>query len=105
MKCFIKNLKCFNQWLLHIVIGRYAFRSKDYPVYLYNLYGSEGHSPDRRAVHKMIESGGFWDASWKICFDAINKSACPLCNGTGRRVFPNCTPPIDEPCPACKERN
>ena len=31
-----------------------------------------------------------------------NKSACPLCDGSGRRVFPNCTPPIDEPCPACK---
>ena len=26
---------------------------------------------------------------------------CPLCNGTGRRKFPNCTPPIDEKCPAC----
>ena len=31
-------------------------------------------------------------------------TTCPLCNGTGRRVFKNCTPPIDEQCPACKER-
>ena len=31
----------------------------------------------------------------------FGKSVCPLCDGKGRRVFPNCTPPIDEVCPAC----
>lgn len=28
-------------------------------------------------------------------------SVCLLCDGEGRRVFKNCTPPIDEICPAC----
>lgn len=32
----------------------------------------------------------------------VIKSVCPLCDGKGRRVFPNCTPPIDEICPVCK---
>jgi len=31
----------------------------------------------------------------------VSNSVCPLCDGKGRRVFPNCTPPIDEICPAC----
>ncbi len=32
----------------------------------------------------------------------ISKSVCPLCDGKGRRIFKNCTPPIDEICPVCK---
>lgn len=35
----------------------------------------------------------------------VSKSVCPLCDGSGRRVFPNCTPPIDNCCPACNRQN
>ena len=30
------------------------------------------------------------------------RTICPLCDGGGRRVFPNCDPPIDELCPVCE---
>jgi hypothetical protein len=36
------------------------------------------------------------------CVNKAKRAVCPLCNGTGRRKFPNCNPPIDEVCPACK---
>ena len=32
---------------------------------------------------------------------SVTNSVCPLCNGKGKREFPNCTPPISETCPAC----
>ena len=38
----------------------------------------------------------------QLTIPAVIKSICPLCDGKGRRVFPNCNPPIDEVCPACK---
>ena len=38
----------------------------------------------------------------KLNIHSVIKSVCPLCDGKGRRVFPNCNPPIDEVCPACK---
>lgn len=48
------------------VIFRYAFQDKRYPVLLYNLYGSEGHSPDRLAVDEMIKEKGFWGTAYKL---------------------------------------
>lgn len=35
---------------------------------------------------------------------SILTEECVLCDGSGRRVFRNCTPPVDEPCPACNTK-
>jgi hypothetical protein len=36
--------------------------------------------------------------------DDSEEKVCLLCDGKGRRVFKNCTPPIDMPCSACSGR-
>lgn len=33
---------------------------------------------------------------------SVVEKQCPLCDGKGIREFPNCTPPIKEPCPGCE---
>ena len=38
------------------------YQDKTYPAYLYNIYGSEGHSPDRQYVDNLIKINGFWNA-------------------------------------------
>ena len=48
--------------ILFGVMWRYLWQRKTYPVYLYNLYGSEGHSPDRYYVDNLIKVNGFWTA-------------------------------------------
>lgn len=53
--------------LMWRVISFYAFKPKSYPAHLYNIYGSEGHSPDRDYVDKLIKENGFWKASWLVC--------------------------------------
>jgi hypothetical protein len=40
----------------------YLFRSKEYPVFLYNTYGSEGEYEDRISVDNLIDRFGFWKA-------------------------------------------
>ena len=44
----------------------YFFKSKRYPVYLYNLYGSEGDRNTRLQVDAMIDAMGFWKAAKHI---------------------------------------
>ena len=48
--------------ILFGVMWRYLLQRKTYPAYLYNMYGSEGHSPDREYVDKLIKANGFWTA-------------------------------------------
>jgi hypothetical protein len=48
------------------VIWEYAFQDKRYPVLLYNMYGSEGHGPDRLKVDEMIKKDGFWLSAFKL---------------------------------------
>lgn len=48
------------------IICKYLFQSKFYPTYLYNVYGSEGHSPDRQYVDKLIKKHGFWKTTYLI---------------------------------------
>ena len=60
-----------HHWLLILrVMWRYSFRSKWYPSYLYNIYGSEGHLSDRHYVDSLIQQHGFWKAVRLICYNA-----------------------------------
>ena len=36
--------------------------------------------------------------------ETSQKKLCPLCDGSGRRIFPNTNPPIDKPCPNCSNQ-
>lgn len=44
------------------IIYYYFLKDKTYPIHLYNMYGSEGHSPDRQYVNNLIKVHGFWVA-------------------------------------------
>ncbi len=67
----------------------------------------------KEAIDMGLGSQGIWTPEIAtVVFDEIqkqalsigdiSKSVCPLCDGKGRRIFKNCTPPIDEICPVCK---
>ena len=40
----------------------------------------------------------------KEAAETSQKKLCPLCDGSGRRIFPNTNPPIDKPCPNCSNQ-
>jgi DnaJ-class molecular chaperone len=68
-----------------------------------------------REVYEFLTKGQLIEAlirKHKECRDLakdlhisdVMKSVCPLCDGKGRRVFPNSNPPVDQVCPACNGR-
>lgn len=51
--------------------------------------------------YKLDKANGRCISPVQLVSQPINNTICPLCDGKGRRVFSNCTPPINEGCPVC----
>jgi len=75
---------------------------KDLSDYITNDRNATSNVPVNEEDHKKE-----FPLTPEECFKPNTESSavekqCPLCDGKGIREFPNCTPPIKEPCPGCE---